>query len=300
MAKPVAYRTYLILVLAGVGLGLGVGILLYKHRSTPTSLAAVSTPEFIVWLGLIGVLMMLFAVLPLPLAKDLQDLRRYFAGNEIDIVVSSLMLTLLISVPLLIARFLWKPIDQYPLPHTLEKIAVIMTIGYITTILPAAVGIWLVRAGLRIEFGKIQPDEKHIQQYLRFRDRLQWFISILGLVIGLATLSTGAARKGLIAWGVSAESYPLTIVLVYGAYYTVLLALVYIPTYSSLVEIGRDLLEVFFPISSPKSDDWTDMYAKRMDLEEVLQLRTSVQHNLQSRVAVLAPLLSGIFATLLQ
>jgi hypothetical protein len=195
---------------------------------------------------------------------------------------------------------LWKPIDQYPLPHSLEKFAVILAIGFITTILPAAVGIWLIRAGLRVVFNKIQPDEEHIQQYLRFRDQLQQFISILGTVIGLATLATGAARKGLIAWGASVEAYPLTIVLVYGAYYTVIVALVYIPTYSSLVEIGRGLLEAFFPKSSPKSGNWTDMYAKRRDLEELLQLRTSVQHNLQSSVAVFAPLLSGILAALLE
>ena len=55
------------------------------------------------------------------------------------------------------------------------------------------------------------------------------------MVIGLATLATGAARKGLIAWGASVEAYPLTIVLVYGAYYAVISVAVFAPLLSGIL-----------------------------------------------------------------
>jgi hypothetical protein len=189
---------------------------------------------------------------------------------------------------------------QSPFAYHRAKIIAILTIGFVTTALPAAIGIWLIRAGLRATFQKIQPSDTHVRQYLQFRERLQRFILILGTVVGLATLGAGAARKALIAWGVSTDAYPASFVLVYGAYFTMLIALVYIPTYSSLLEIGRHLRDTFFPTLLLNTSDWADTYAKRKKLEELLQLQTTVQQSLQASVAIFAPLLSGIISFVLE
>lgn len=299
MAETFPLKIYPIMILGTFGAALGTGIVLYRFNWTEESEKFVRSPEFVVWLFLMVVLMILFFTLPFSIFNDLQHLKPYLARNIKGLIASSSMMAILTFAPLFVVQYLWAPIDHHPLVLYLTKIALILAIGFITTILPASIGIWLVHAGLRNAFKEIQPNDEQLQLYLLFRDRLQRLILILGTAVGIATLGTGAARKALIAWGVSVESYPVSIVLVYGAYYTLIVGLIYLPTFALLTKIGHHLCDTLFPISLQDPAYWTDIYPKRKNLEEILQLHTTTLQSLQGNIPIFAPLLSAIIATLL-
>ena len=89
--------------------------------------------------------------------------------------------------------------------------------------------------------------------------------------------------------------------LLQGAYFTALLALVYIPTYSMLAEVGSDLVESVYPLTGGDLD-WEHLsrwQANRKSLEGLLQLQAGAVHNLRASVSILAPVATSVMAVLL-
>jgi hypothetical protein len=66
-----------------------------------------------------------------------------------------------------------------------------------------------------------------------------------------------------------------------------------------MFSIGHRLLNNFFPLPDPATNQWKQLYEKRKDFEDFLELKTSVGQNIQAGLAVLAPLLSSIISALL-
>jgi hypothetical protein len=87
--------------------------------------------------------------------------------------------------------------------------------------------------------------------------------------------------------------------LAYGAYFTLLVVLVYLPTFLSLQAIGRKLHDAFFPQIFPSTENWADIRDRRKYLEELLQLQVGAYQSLHASIVVLAPLISSIISTLL-
>jgi hypothetical protein len=176
---------------------------------------------------------------------------------------------------------------------------VIFLISFVTTALPAAIGSWLVQAGLRSDFDKIEPTEQFLRRYLHYQQHQQRLLWIFAATVGLATLSMGATRKALIAGGLDADRFPPILVLTFGAYLTLITALVYVPTYASLLQAGHRLCDAFVPMPSPDSKSWNDAYSQRKNLEEFLQLRMPSSQNLRTIAAIFAPLFTGLVSVLL-
>jgi hypothetical protein len=299
MTKRFENKSYPVLLLGVIGALIGMGILLYDYDLTPDSLAFVQTPEFTVWLFLIATNTTFFAIAPILLLQDLKQLRTYSHGNTFDLALAALLLIVMIAMPLVVTQFFWAPIGQYPLAHHRLKVTIILALGAITTAIPAAIGIWLVRAATNTVFARIEASTEYIQRFGLFRNLLMRFTTILGTAIGLATLGTGAARLALIRTKASETHYPSTIVLAYGAYFTLLVVLVYLPTFLSLQAIGRKLHDAFFPQIFPSTENWADIRDRRKYLEELLQLQVGAYQSLHASIVVLAPLISSIISTLL-
>ena len=119
--------------------------------------------------------------------------------------------------------------------------------------------------------------------------------------LNLATLAKGALRQEFLATGGNPAEFPSEFVLLQGAYFTGLLALVYIPTYTILAAIGADILESAYPIIAPDLD-WENLsrlQANRKSLEEILQLRSGAVDNLRASVSILSPVATGVITVLL-
>jgi hypothetical protein len=120
-------------------------------------------------------------------------------------------------------------------------------------------------------------------------------------MIALATLSKGAVRQAILATGGSAAAFPPEYVLLQGAYFTGMLALVYIPTYTIFANIGGDLIEATYSVTDPGLD-WDRLYRwqeNRKSLEELLQLRSGAVSNLRASVSILAPVATSVISVLM-
>jgi hypothetical protein len=174
--------------------------------------------------------------------------------------------------------------------------------------LVAVIGIWYVRAALEASFAgrglggrPVHSVAEGIRVLRELRDSLQRFITVLGAMVALSTLTRGALRQAFLATCARPTEFPAGYVLLQGAYFTGLLALVYIPTFTVLAAIGADLLESAYPVREPDLD-WGNLsqwQANRKSLEELLQLRSGAADNLRASVAILAPAATSVITVLL-
>jgi hypothetical protein len=118
-------------------------------------------------------------------------------------------------------------------------------------------------------------------------------------MIGMATLSLGALRKAVLAVGYSGEAFPAVLVLAYGAYFTFLVGLIYLPVFAALRETGLRFLNQSYPFPSVMESTWTEQCGKRQTLGKVLRLEATAEQSLRSGVAILAPLVGGGVSVLL-
>jgi hypothetical protein len=93
-------------------------------------------------------------------------------------------------------------------------------------------------------------------------------------------------------------------IVVYGLLYTLLLALVYVPTHVSLARAGRWLLEQAAPLPDPtigaaSPDDWKAHTERRKSLEELLELKQNPLDMIRSSFAVLAPFVTTLIGAAL-
>lgn len=303
MRVSIFQRSFSTLLLGAGGSILGAAIILfgYPFPGDDVSREFVEQPEFLLWLVLVMISTALSAVLAGPLWRSLRSLKEPFDRNKLDIILSTIVAFLLFIMPIPIARAISK-VPLPPLKYHPQKIASILVIAFLA-FLPAIVGIWLIRAAVQSSLPNIEPANKEtdqlslVKQYARYRRLLQRYLSILGIMIGMIVLTTGALRNVEIAGDVPEDKYPLTIVLAYGLYYTMLLALVYFPTHLSLVGAGRKLRDRIYPLDSLESLVEDDESRKKLD--EFLQLKLSTEQSLRTGIAILTPLLSGLLSSVL-
>jgi hypothetical protein len=82
--------------------------------------------------------------------------------------------------------------------------------------------------------------------------------------------------------------------LVFGLYYTLILVLTFLPTFTILIAAGHKLRDDILPIPSPHNETWESLCAKREKLERLLAL--SMTEGLRAAIAILAPILGSIIS----
>src|SRR5713101_1471819 len=275
-----------------------IGVVLYDVDSSPQSERFSGTPAFVVWVFLMATQAGVLAVVFLPLAKAAKALEKHFIGGKLQMGVSAAAFALFFSLPSAVPRSLFLSDGYWPLAHHSAKVLVFAVAAFLTSLL-AVVGMLLVRsatAGLFADEGETDGD---LVRYLGLRDYAENFLLILGGMIGMATLSLGALRKAVLAVGYSVEAFPAVLVLAYGAYFTFLVALIYLPVFAALRETGFRFLNQSYPFQSVTASTWIEQCGKRQTLEKVLRLEGTAEQSLRSGLAILAPLVGGGVSVLL-
>jgi hypothetical protein len=278
-------------------------VLLLSRREIPDPF--IRAPEVMVWIFLVAAQFGFWLnAVPYQWRWRSEVKERFQIGYSTEIGAKHLLAILLFAVPASLIAF---ALPATHLAHYRPKLFLVNVVGVLVALVPIE-GIWYIRAAIEKRTWQEQPsarneqgDKAKIEDYLFLRDNLERFITFLGLMIGLATLAKGASRHALIATGGSQHDYPPEYVLLHGAYFTGLLALVYIPTYSRLLAVGSDLLDMLFPISSPTLDlkNFSSWQSNRKGLEELLELKSSALENLRASVAILTPLASSAVSILI-
>ena len=289
-----------ILLVSLLGFIFGTRLLLYQTKdASQLSQAFISTDEFLIWMFLVAAGCVLMFAAPFILAMDIRPLWKFARGETLDLLLSMFLVALLFAIPTLFSPTTATSGIEFPLQYHRQKMMVLYLLMFFMLLLPCALGFWLLRRALAVEFRSIDPSSAVIEAYMRYRERLQRFLLILGLGVTILTLATGALRKAVIAVGIaSPDTFPVNFVLIYGGYFTLLLAILYLPAYSALLEAGRRVRDAYCPFPEADSPDWDKTLAKRKTLEETLLLTHSFQQNLSAGVTILAPLLSGALSVL--
>ncbi len=292
-------RTFTLMLVAGVSVLVGAVIFIGGVSSTPASRAFLLSPEFVVWFFVNDALVACYPILIAWMWQPLRQLGKYYSNHKLEILLSVLLTLALYIFPQVIGLNLIQ-LKPLPLDYLEARMLILMLIGFFGGALLPILGIWFVQIAIREIFGEFKPSKEGFKEYLDFRDYLQQFLLVLGGLEGVFMLTAGAFRKAAIAQGATTPSlYPSIALLVLGAYYTLLIAIIYFPVYAALVKVGRQFLDSYFALPAPDQESWTDILAKRKQLESFMGLDVSPVQRFVTGLTILAPFASSIFSFLL-
>lgn len=135
-----------------------------------------------------------------------------------------------------------------------------------------------------------------LTDYREQRRTMQGFLWFVGAVIGGTVLATGAMRKSMLAAQYATPAhYPSELVLAYGAFFTLILGLCYLPAYIVMQGAGERLLQGFLK----ETTDVAAWNKERKRLTKLLGLDAGVAQSLKDVGAILSPLGAGLISVVL-
>ena len=123
-------------------------------------------------------------------------------------------------------------------------------------------------------------------------------MAALGLVIALAVVATGALREATTAAGL--EPVPDTFVLVYGAWFTGVVAAIYLHVFGALERRARSIRDSLAPLAEVHGagEAFVASRSLRREIAEELELGGDARQNLEGLLTVLAPLAGALLTRL--
>lgn len=308
-------------ILVVVGFLFGVGVLLFDYILFPDKDFPnhIDKPAFQLFLFAIVAQTVFWSVAFGSMLPSLRELWKYRKGNWPEIIAWSLLFAALVFC----SRFFAFKCEHYSLQHHGLKTSLLTYVGGVVAMM-AAVGSILVNIALRdilatcassVEQGK---DEKRdpekadvmelqqavlVRKYLFLRGSFLHFLSLLGIMLGLVVIAQGAKRYFISKVGhLCIPSDPLAFgftwdkVMVFGLYFSLILILTFLPTFSLLIATGHKLRDDLLPVPSPHSHEWEDRCQRRERLENLLTL--TMTERLRTIIAVSAPVLGALISLL--
>jgi hypothetical protein len=283
------------------------------------------TSPFILWATLVcasTALWMLAFFWLLPSLSELvrvgsQQERRELYGRGSELLHSIVALVAIIVLFFILGRA--KSWPNY-LPGHSTKVAVLTALGALVGLV-AASGVWLTNARLKQlgrheslsanrlqghEFNErnpVGPPVAVLRRYLKLRDAFNQFLGALGVILGLLVLTTAAQRQTVLAYNDPKHphvDYGYQLVLVYGLFYTLLVAAVFLPTYLTATTVGNRIRDVILAPVPPFTTGWDERLDKRDKLGSLLGVQGGPIGQFKAGVAILAPLLTSLTALLLK
>jgi len=167
----------------------------------------------------------------------------------------------------------------------------------------AIVAMWLLAIGAVYESGKrVDGSPQRVQAlitaHLERHDRVQGLLWYIGVVIGGGVLATGMLRYAMLnatyadATYADDKTFPSSLVLAYGAFFTLLVVVCYVPAHLLVQHAGKRVLEIALP-KTPAATilDWKKTRAEMLGL---LRLDAPLQDTLKNTIAILAPILASL------
>jgi hypothetical protein len=230
----------------------------------------------------------------LPSVGRLRD--QYGDKNQTEVVASTTMI-----LAIILALVIGGPsLNDWPdyVPHHVVKVGLLTLVGALVGLV-AARGVWFVHGGLKQLTEEDLRTEKALKTFLDLQTNLDRFLGTLGAILGLLILSAGAQRRAVLAYAPNTD-YGYELVLVYGFFFTILIAAIYLPTQLTLAQVGNGIRDAFFPVVPPTSAEWEDRVRKREKLGSLLDLQVGPLGRFKASAAILTPLLGSLIALLLK
>jgi hypothetical protein len=213
-------------------------------------------------------------------------------------IVGIAALAILLATPLVaLIRF---PLEiQWPLgqSHWLRT-AVFVGLARLCSLL-SIYAMWQVGADAIVVEGNASDfaaTTRQLNEMIARRRSIDSLLRYNGTLIGMSMLTVGLLRKSMIAGGFATEqAYPSFLVLGFGAFLAIVLAIAYAPPHAQIVEASERLCAT---VLKPVSDlaTWAEL---RSVLRTLLQLDTTLESRLAQLLAVLGPLIGAMFSELM-
>ena len=219
----------------------------------------------------------------------------------------------LFAVALCVVIFAAKPypaVTQLPVQHMVLRSRGVVAAGYVTMI-PWIALVWLAhgecaalkRRAEALPAGGMAPGQPAAEVFQAAIDQLRQLWRLLtacvaaaAAVVVVAIVTAGALRAAFLAFAPSREKeYPASVVLLFGAFYAVLLVAVGLPLVISWRARARDLVERVYPwrLGARQGESWP---ADRAHLEETLHLNVGLLRNPLTILTVFAPVVTSVLA----
>jgi hypothetical protein len=296
-----ANTTWKVLVVFLLGASVGFLVLFADRWSWHSNqIVAARSSAGVLWASLMCTQTGLWALALAWLRPTLRKLpREYRRENRSEILGSSIVI-----LGIIVALAVWGVVHEmwpnYFRGHAI-KLGMLTILGGLVGLV-AARGVWCVHGGLKLLARRDLGSDESLKTFLSLQDAAGRFLGVLGAIIGLLVLSTGAQRRAVLSYSDTMglhTQYGFELVLVYGFLFTILVAAVYFPTYLTLTDVGNRIRDAVFPPVPASRPEWIDRVQKREKLGQVLGLEQGPIGRLKAGVAILTPLLSSLVGLLL-
>lgn len=262
----------------------------------------VQQPDYAVWLFFFIGTFVLGVMLAYPLWRSFGLFRPYLTrSRKLDLAAAMLIVTTVMVVPNSLTSSM-QQVPDLPIYGFSIRTFLVLLIN-LACFLPAFAGTWLIRDALEEKYRTFEQSGTpecaldFLNTHIQLRALSQEYLLAIGLDIIMATFSTGANRNLRAVSGLPSVQFPQLVILVYGLYFTVLVALIYRPTYLTLVGTGHKAVEKIYPVNQPQT--FAEALEKRQSLEHHLHINLDLSQGLRTGLVVLSPLLIGLLTNLL-
>jgi hypothetical protein len=259
--------------------------------------------EFFVWSGLVAVAVAVWVAMSLGQLQTVGELRSLFGNGRPAIPLPGLFgLYALYAAVLFAVLTLGGRGPVLPLDHFSLRTRTILVIG-LATAAPTVVSLWLVAERLRQLHLLLAADPPLSDVGGRVEElRTLWRCSVRSLAaasvtVSLAVVLAGALRNALLAYDRARweTAFPASSLLLYGAFFTVAFAAVYMPTLLTWRNRARQLVDAVYPIPDDGKPDEGWMKG-RAALEQLLGINIGVTAQLSGMLAIFGPLAISFLA----
>ena len=268
--------------------------------------------SFTTWVFLLSILFAGISIILMPGWKVCHDLYSsvvhqgsHKSWKVIGVLITSAMMYLLVILALLLmsARVFTLPSSDFlnELNNRFYVVYFYSALGF----LPVMFSIilinylaWILSADIPVVNSDEKKTVEFIHTYLYYRNILQICLVTSGIILSLNPIITAAFMSIWKEIGVfTVETFPSQGIIIYGLLITLMLILIYVPTYFNLTNVGRELRDARYPYPQ-QLDDLKGIMEKRKTLDELLQTNIGITENLKNGIFTLSPLVSGLIAGL--
>lgn len=297
MGKQTTFSPLLALVLGVLGFTFAVLVLTVGSVRTQRSADFIRTPYFLAWLIMNGIQGGFWVVVIVPLVRWLGQLRNGWRKRQRDVVLG---LVLLLAVVLIADYFFaefYHPKDL-PLYNHMTRITILNLAGSPLAVV-AILGIWLVQGELEVELSAPKLTFQHAEKLIMLRRQAMLFLTIAGFIIGTSTLSFGVMRNAVMLVEPARKDFPPISVVVWGVFYSSILALAYAPTYLAFADAESRIEHDIAPVPPDTEGDPAEWLKEKNSLQEHLSTGGTGWAQFQSVFSIFAPLMGSVIPVLM-
>jgi hypothetical protein len=288
-----------VLLIALLAAAAGAGVLYVDWPFPKNDRGFTTTGPYFLWISLLCAGAALWAIALFPLVASLRALWRFGENRWRRVAVSTSAIAVMwfavSAASVLTRRSLGYKIS---FDYVNAKLAVFNSVGGAVAIC-ALLGMVLVHAGLmgiRLHVPSEAARDRSIEDLLLLREHLQRLLVVEGAIIGAAVLSYAALRNAVLADSPK-QPFPRELVLIYGAAFSIALALVWAPIYALSVSVGERIRDSIVGARG-EEEAWPDWHRRQIDFADVLGLNRSASERFRSALAILTPLGSALISLL--